>query len=110
MKDIAIDESLLKKLRVKPGDKVELDEDNADRTHGWKKSDAEATLEATRKRLEDLQNQLYADGRFAILVILQATDGAGKDSTIKNVMTAFNPQGCTVTSFKAPSSEELKHD
>ena len=110
MKDIAIDESLLKKLRVKPGAKVRLDDANADRTHGWKKTDAEAMLEATRKRLEELQNELYADGRFAMLIVLQATDGAGKDSTIKNVMTAFNPQGCTVTSFKGPSSEELKHD
>ena len=110
MKDIAIDESLLKKLRVKPGDKVRLDDENADRTHGWKKTDADAMLEATRKHLEELQNKLYADGRFAVLVVLQATDGAGKDSTIKNVMTAFNPQGCTVTSFKAPTSDELKHD
>jgi PPK2 family polyphosphate:nucleotide phosphotransferase len=110
LKKVAVDESLIKKLRVQPGDQVQLDEDNAERTHGWKKSDAEAVLEATRGRLEELQTELYADGRFAVLVILQATDGAGKDSTIKNVMTAFNPQGCTVTSFKAPSSEELRHD
>jgi PPK2 family polyphosphate:nucleotide phosphotransferase len=110
LKDTAIDESLIKKLRVKPGDKVRLDDDNADHTHGWKKSDAEAVLESTRKLLEEQQTRLYADGRFAVLVVLQATDGAGKDSTIKNVMTAFNPQGCTVTSFKAPSSEEMKHD
>jgi PPK2 family polyphosphate:nucleotide phosphotransferase len=110
LKEVAIDASLIKKLRVKPGDKVRLDDDNADRTHGWKKSDAEAVLESTRALLEEQQTRLYADGRFAVLVVLQATDGAGKDSTIKNVMTAFNPQGCTVTSFKSPSSEELKHD
>jgi PPK2 family polyphosphate:nucleotide phosphotransferase len=53
---------------------------------------------------------MYADGRHAMLIVLQATDGAGKDSTIQHVMTAFNPQGCSVTSFKAPSSEELRHD
>jgi PPK2 family polyphosphate:nucleotide phosphotransferase len=110
LKDTAIDESLIKKLRVKPGDKVSLDEDNAERTHGWKKSDAEAVLESTRTLLEEQQTRLYADGRYAVLVVLQATDGAGKDSTIKNVMTAFNPQGCTVTSFKSPTTEELRHD
>ncbi|HVY81136.1 MAG TPA: polyphosphate kinase 2 family protein [Steroidobacteraceae bacterium] len=110
MKRVAIDERLLKKLRVKPGERVRLDDANADRTHGWKKSDAEAVLEDMRRLLEDLQSKLYADGRFAMLVVLQATDGGGKDSTIKNVITAFNPQGCTVTSFKVPSSEELRHD
>jgi PPK2 family polyphosphate:nucleotide phosphotransferase len=110
LKQVAIDASLIKKLRVKPGTKVRLDDANAERTHGWKKSDAEAVLESMRTVLEEQQTRLYADGRFAVLVVLQATDGAGKDSTIKNVMTAFNPQGCTVTSFKSPSSEELKHD
>jgi PPK2 family polyphosphate:nucleotide phosphotransferase len=110
LKKVAIDESLLKKLRVKPGERVRLDDANADRTHGWKKSNAEAVLADTRQLLEDLQSKLYADGRFAMLVVLQATDGGGKDSTIKNVITAFNPQGCTVTSFKTPSSEEIRHD
>ena len=110
MKRVAIDESLIKKLRVKPGDRVHLDDDHAERTHGWKKSDAEAVFADTRQLLSDLQLKLYADGRHAILVVLQATDGGGKDSTVQHVMTAFNPQGCTVTSFKAPSSEELKHD
>ena len=53
---------------------------------------------------------MYADQRFAMLVALQAIDGGGKDSTIRRVFGAFNPQGCTVTAFKAPSAEELRHD
>ena len=61
-------------------------------------------------RLEELQYKMYADERFAMLVALQAIDGGGKDSTIRRVFGAFNPQGCTVTAFKAPSAEELRHD
>jgi len=57
-----------------------------------------------------LQEKLYAQDRWAVLVILQAMDAAGKDSTIKHVMSGLNPQGCSVTSFKAPSAEDLDHD
>ena len=53
---------------------------------------------------------MYADQRFAMLVALQAIDGGGKDSTIRRVFGAFNPQGCTVTAFKAPTGDELRHD
>jgi PPK2 family polyphosphate:nucleotide phosphotransferase len=53
---------------------------------------------------------MFADGRFGMLVVLQAIDGGGKDSTIRRVFSAFNPQGCTVTSFKVPSAEEMRHD
>ena len=60
-----------------------------------------------KARLGELQYQMYADGRFGLLVVLQAIDGGGKDSTIRHVCSAFNPQGCTVTAFKAPSAEEL---
>lgn len=105
-----IDETLIRKLRVRPGKRVKLEEANAERTHGWNRNDAEDSLAECRNLLAQLQTKMYADGRHAVLVVLQATDGAGKDSTIKNVMTAFNPQGCTVTSFKAPSTEELRHD
>ena len=61
-------------------------------------------------RLAELQEKLYAQDRWAILMILQAMDAAGKDSTIKHVMSGVNPQGCQVNSFKAPSTEELDHD
>jgi PPK2 family polyphosphate:nucleotide phosphotransferase len=105
-----IDDSLIRKLRVKPGKRVHLEDEDAGRTFGWKKSDAEESLVDCRKLLEELQFKMYADARHAMVIVLQATDGGGKDSTIRQVITAFNPQGCTVTSFKAPSSEELRHD
>jgi PPK2 family polyphosphate:nucleotide phosphotransferase len=62
------------------------------------------------ERLDDLQDRLWAEGKHAVLVVLQGIDAAGKDSTIKRVMAAFNPQGCPVTAFKVPSTEELAHD
>ncbi len=95
---------------MKPGSKLRLKDSAASESHGWAKDDALATFEANRKKLEDLQFKLYADGRYGLLVVLQATDGGGKDSTVRDVFTSMNPQGCVVTSFKAPTSEELKHD
>lgn len=67
-------------------------------------------LKQGRKRMADLQDRLYAQDRWSVLLIFQALDAAGKDSTIKHVMSGVNPQGCEVHSFKAPSSEELDHD
>jgi PPK2 family polyphosphate:nucleotide phosphotransferase len=61
-------------------------------------------------RLEDIQERLYAHGRWAVLVVLQGMDAAGKDGVIKHVMAGINPQGCLVHAFKAPSAEELAHD
>jgi PPK2 family polyphosphate:nucleotide phosphotransferase len=103
-------EALPGKLRVAAGEHVKLHDADADRRFGW---DEEAARAATAKlcdELEALQYKLYADGRFGLLVVLQAIDGGGKDSTIRHVLSAFNPQGCTVTSFKAPTPEELRHD
>ncbi len=60
--------------------------------------------------MAELQEKLYADGREGVVIMLQAMDAAGKDSTIKHVMSGVNPQGCTVYSFKTPSKEELAHD
>ena len=74
------------------------------------KEHAKETLERGIARLAELQEKLYAQDRWAILIVLQAMDAASKDSTIKHVMSGLNPQGCHVTSFKAPSSEELQHD
>jgi polyphosphate kinase 2 (PPK2 family) len=67
-------------------------------------------LAAQVDRLSALQNLLYAHDRYAILLIFQAMDAAGKDSVIKHVMSGVNPQGCEVYSFKHPSAEELDHD
>jgi PPK2 family polyphosphate:nucleotide phosphotransferase len=61
-------------------------------------------------RLEKLQQQLYADGRWSVLIVFQGMDAAGKDSAIKHVMSGLNPQGCEVHAFKEPSTEELAHD
>jgi PPK2 family polyphosphate:nucleotide phosphotransferase len=61
-------------------------------------------------RLEDLQQRLYADGQWSVLIVLQGMDAAGKDGVVKHVMSGVNPQGCDVHSFKAPSAEELAHD
>jgi PPK2 family polyphosphate:nucleotide phosphotransferase len=74
------------------------------------KEHAQEWLEEGVTRLRELQNKLYAQQQWAVLLIFQGMDTAGKDSTIKHVMSGVNPQGCDVFSFKAPSPEELDHD
>jgi PPK2 family polyphosphate:nucleotide phosphotransferase len=74
------------------------------------KDEGKTLLELGKERLRDLQERLYAADNWSVLVILQAMDAAGKDSTIEHVMSGVNPQGCQVFSFKAPSPEELDHD
>jgi PPK2 family polyphosphate:nucleotide phosphotransferase len=86
---------------VDPGDTGDLDLD---------KDEAKAELAGDLDRLADLQERLYADNRWSLLIVLQAMDAAGKDGVIKHVMTGLNPQGCVVHSFKAPSPDELDHD
>jgi len=97
-------------LLVKPGSKVDLAAIDASATHGHLKEAAEVELAAGHARLSDLQDRLWAEGRHAVLVVLQAMDGGGKDGTIRNVMGAFNPQGCSVAAFKVPTPIELAHD
>lgn len=98
------------RLRIRPGSRPKLTDNDADRCFGWDKDKAIAATAENLTRLEELQYKMYADQRFAMLVALQAIDGGGKDSTIRRVFGAFNPQGCTVTAFKGPSAEELRHD
>lgn len=74
------------------------------------KRESREILERDIERLRDLQEKLYAQDRWAVLLIFQAMDAAGKDSAIKHVFSGVNPQGCQVASFKAPSEEELDHD
>ena len=74
------------------------------------KERAKRTLERSVGELADAQELLWASDRYAVLVVFQALDAAGKDGTIKHVMSGVNPQGCRVTSFKQPSTEELDHD
>ncbi len=97
---------------VPPGMKVALarDYDPRYKADFVKKSQAREKLREGIRRLAELQDKLYAQNTYALLILFQAMDAAGKDSTIKHVMSGINPQGCQVFSFKAPSSTELDHD
>jgi PPK2 family polyphosphate:nucleotide phosphotransferase len=101
----------VKKYRIDNGKKFRLkDYDPAD-TQGIKsKEGADKVLREGVEHLAKLQDRLYADNKWALLLIFQAMDAAGKDGAIKHVMSGVNPQGCEVYSFKSPSAEELDHD
>lgn len=95
---------------AKPGEKISLSKFPTHDTQGIsKKSDARKMLKENIKKMQELQNRLYASNKYALLLIFQAMDAAGKDSTIKHVMSGLNPQGTQVFSFKKPSDEELDH-
>ena len=102
--------NLPEKLQVLGHKRVELKDADAGREHGWEEQRAREECVRLAAELAELQYKLYADGRYGVLVVLQAIDGGGKDSTIRHVFSAFNPQGCSVRAFKAPSAEELRHD
>ncbi len=98
-------------LTLPPGAPFRLKDFDPNHTGAYKdKQDAEEQIEQNLERLNALQEMLYAQGEHALLVVLQAMDAGGKDGTIKHVAGAFNPQGVQVTSFKAPTEEELAHD
>lgn len=98
-------------FRVKDGKHFRLkDYDPADTGHWKSKEHAEATLMEGVARTADLQDKLYAQDNWSLLLIFQAMDAAGKDGAIKHVMSGVNPQGCQVHAFKAPSDTELQHD
>ncbi|MEO8714774.1 MAG: polyphosphate kinase 2 family protein [Acetobacteraceae bacterium] len=103
---------LLDRYRVTSGKHFRLSEyDPADTAgHLLDKEHADTLLEAGVQRLSELQERLYAQDRWALLCVFQAMDAAGKDGTIKHVMTGVNPQGVEVTSFKVPGPEALAHD
>lgn len=103
--------ALAEKFRVIPGTSLSLNQFNcADTGHFIDKTQAAGQLEDDKKRMSELQDVFYADNRYALLLIFQAMDTAGKDGAIKHVMGGINPQGCQVTSFKHPSEEEADHD
>jgi PPK2 family polyphosphate:nucleotide phosphotransferase len=97
-------------LRVKPGTQVHLAGIDPSGTHGYTKETAKPQLQRGLDRLTDLQDRLWAEGKHPVLVVLQGIDAAGKDGTVKHVMGAFNPMGCSVTSFKVPTPSEAAHD
>jgi PPK2 family polyphosphate:nucleotide phosphotransferase len=101
---------LRESLRVPPGSRARLARRDPAATFGWEKAAAETELAKQLSRLAELQDRFWAESKRAVLVVLQGIDSAGKDGTINKVMEAFNPQGCPVTSFKVPSTEELAHD
>jgi PPK2 family polyphosphate:nucleotide phosphotransferase len=101
----------VKPFRVDDGGKFRLkDYDPGDSNGLDSKEKAEKLLAKGVERLAQLQDRLYAQDKWAVLLIFQAMDAAGKDGAIKHVMSGVNPQGCQVYSFKAPTSEELDHD
>jgi PPK2 family polyphosphate:nucleotide phosphotransferase len=102
---------LARPFRVTNGKKFRLKDIDPASTGGWSsKHDATGQRERDVARLSELQEKIYAQDRWGLLLIFQAMDAAGKDGTIKHVMSGVNPQGCQVYSFKAPSPEELDHD
>jgi len=102
---------LEKSYRVDNGKHFRLKEfDPADTGHWHSVEEAKEQLQKDIQRMEELQDKLYAQDRWSVLLIFQAMDAAGKDGTIKHVMSGVNPEGCQVHSFKAPSQAELQHD
>ena len=114
-----IQQEILDRFHVPPGKKVRL----KDYETGWEltgklaelgrgvvRQRAQVVLEENLKELADAQELLYADDRYSILIVLQAMDAAGKDGTIKHVMSGVNPQVCQVFSFKKPSAEDIDHN
>ena len=104
---------LAKEYRVRDGEKFRLDDVDPGDTADLESDDKAAAREALQRGVDvlaRLQDMLYAQDRWALLLIFQAMDAAGKDGAIKHVMSGINPQGCQVVSFKAPSAEDLDHD
>jgi PPK2 family polyphosphate:nucleotide phosphotransferase len=98
-------------LRVEPGSTVDLSEvDPADTSLVGSKDKAKEHLQSDAERIDELQNRLFAEGKRALLVILQGMDTSGKDGTVRAVFSVVGPHGVTVTSFQKPSTEELSHD
>ncbi len=102
---------LVREYKVDDGSSFRLKDSDPGDT--WKFKSDENTkdiLESGVKMMSELQEKLYAQDKWAVLLVFQAMDAAGKDGTIKHVMSGINPQGCNVTSFKSPSTRELDHD
>jgi PPK2 family polyphosphate:nucleotide phosphotransferase len=109
--DMSWASKLVKPYRVDDGSKFRLkDFDTADTGKIHSKKHAEKLLAQGIASMAELQDKLYAQDQWGVLLIFQAMDAAGKDGAIKHVMSGVNPQGCQVFSFKAPSVEELNHD
>jgi len=102
--------SIADKFRITGEQRFSLRDFAPDYSAGYKKEEAEGELEKLIQMTAEVETELYASKRYALLIIFQAMDAAGKDSAIKHTMSGLNPQGCEVYSFKQPSSEEYAHD
>ncbi|MBN2893422.1 MAG: polyphosphate kinase 2 family protein [Bacteroidales bacterium] len=100
----------IKKLLATPGQKISLKNFDTAYVGEYDKEQSKDLLKKNKKELAELQEVFWADDRYSLLIVLQASDAAGKDGAIRHVMSGVNPQGCTVHSFKAPSKEELDHN
>ncbi|MEK7426191.1 MAG: polyphosphate kinase 2 family protein [Actinomycetota bacterium] len=103
-------DDLLDRLRVEPGEAVQLSKRATDDDFGLSKQEALAELESTTADIDLLQQRLFAENRRSVLLVVQAMDAAGKDGTIRTVLTGLNPAGVAVTGFKAPAGPEAQHD
>lgn len=103
-------ERVIKQFRVQPGQKVNLADFDTNESLDLKKKDSSRYLKEFQEQMGALQERMYAEDRQSLLLVFQAMDAAGKDSTIKHVMSGINPQGCQVFSFKQPSSEDYEHN
>ncbi len=104
MKDI------INKFKVTDGKNFSLKNFDTDYSADFKKEDSEDILKSLTEQISELQSAMYADDRYALLILFQGMDAAGKDGAIEHTMSGLNPQGCEVHSFKQPSNEELDHD
>jgi PPK2 family polyphosphate:nucleotide phosphotransferase len=103
-------DDLIDALRVRPDERLDLADRPTDADFGMEKEEALERLAETRSRIDVLQQRLYAEGSRSVLLVVQAMDAAGKDGTIRNVLTGLNPAGIHVASFKAPGGPEAQHD
>jgi PPK2 family polyphosphate:nucleotide phosphotransferase len=102
--------SAVEAMRVQPGETVRLSARPTKDRFGLAKSEALDELERTKERIDLLQQRLYAEGKHSVLLVLQAMDAAGKDGTIRAVLSGLNPAGIAVSSFKVPAGAEREHD
>ncbi len=100
----------INKLRVEANQEIDLTNYDTKFTGKFTKETAKKRLKQNRKDLAKMQYKFYATNKYSMLIVLQAMDAAGKDGAIRHVMSGINPQGCSVHSFKKPSSNELEHD
>ncbi|MDN3546777.1 polyphosphate kinase 2 family protein [Mucilaginibacter aquaedulcis] len=101
---------MISKFKISDGKDFSLKDFDAGYADGFNKSDAKAILDDLIEQTFDLQTELYAANKYALLIIFQAMDAAGKDSAIAHTLSGINPQGCQVYSFKQPSTEDYDHD